>query len=54
VTKLQEHKEKHYICTVSELFREKISQRFANYLSRIGLPETKQKKIEEQKVLKQV
>ena len=39
ITKLQEHKDKHYICTVSELFRERISQRFANYLSRIGLPE---------------
>lgn len=38
-TKLQEHKDKHYICTVSELFRERISQRFANYLSRIGLPD---------------
>ena len=39
ITKLQEHKNSHYICTVSELFRERISQRFANYLSRIGLPE---------------
>ena len=39
ITKLQEHKDKHYICTVSELFRERISQRFANYLSRIGLPD---------------
>ena len=27
-----------YICSVSELFRESISQRFANFLSRIGLP----------------
>lgn len=27
------------ICTVSELFRERISQRFTNYLSRIGLPD---------------
>lgn len=39
VTRLQEHKAEHYICTVSDLFRERISQRFANYLSRIGLPE---------------
>lgn len=39
VLKLQEHKKSHYICTVSELFRERISQRFANYLSRIGLPD---------------
>ena len=39
VTRLQQHKKDHYICSVSELFRERISQRFANYLSRIGLPE---------------
>lgn len=36
---LESHKENHFICTVSELFRERVSQRFANYLSRIGLPE---------------
>ena len=35
---LSQHKNKHYLCTVSELFREQISQRFAYYLSRIGLP----------------
>ena len=39
VTKLQEHKKSHYVCSVSELFRERISQRFSNYLSRIGLPD---------------
>jgi len=33
-------KRKTFICKVSELFRESISLRFANYLSRIGLPET--------------
>ena len=27
------------VCSIEELYREKISQRFANYLSRIGLPE---------------
>lgn len=27
-----------YVCSVCELFREQISQRFANYLSRIALP----------------
>lgn len=27
-----------FICSVSELYRENISMRFANYLSRIGLP----------------
>jgi len=32
-------KPKAFICKVSELFRESISQRFANYLCRIGLPE---------------
>ena len=36
---LESHKKNHFICTVSELFRERVSQRFANYLSRIGLPE---------------
>lgn len=39
IQKLQEHKKRHYICSVSELYRERISQRFANYLSRIGLPD---------------
>lgn len=29
----------HYLTTVNEIFREGLSQRFANYLSRIGLPE---------------
>lgn len=43
VERLQEHKKSHYVCTVSELFREQISQRFANYLSRIGLPEIGQR-----------
>jgi len=28
-----------YVATVNELFREDLSQRFANYLSRFGLPE---------------
>ena len=32
------HKEK-YIATINELFREYLSQRFSNHLSRIGLPE---------------
>lgn len=39
IDRLRTHKKDHYICTVSELFRERISQRFANYLSRIGLPD---------------
>lgn len=29
-----------YLATVNELFRERLSQRFANYLSRFGLPNT--------------
>jgi hypothetical protein len=34
-------REKVYLATVNELFRERLSQRFANYLSRFGLPELK-------------
>ncbi len=30
---------KYYLATVNELFREHLSQRFCNYLSRIGLPD---------------
>jgi hypothetical protein len=36
---LVEQKAKGFVCTVSELYREDISQRFAAFLSRIGLPE---------------
>lgn len=32
-------KDKSYVASLSELFREELSQRFSNYLSRIGLPE---------------
>lgn len=28
----------HYLVTINQLFREFLSQRFSNYLSRIGLP----------------
>lgn len=31
----------HYLSTINPLFRESLSQRFSNYLSRIGLPELK-------------
>jgi hypothetical protein len=31
--------ESQYLATINELFRENLSQRFANYLNRIGLPE---------------
>lgn len=39
VKTLQKYKCDNYICTIGDLFRERLSQRFANYLSRIGLPE---------------
>jgi hypothetical protein len=35
---LQQLKKTNFVCTVSELYREDISQRFASFLSRIGLP----------------
>lgn len=35
-----------YIATVNELFRESLSQRFAHYLSRVGLPELDLEEIE--------
>lgn len=35
---LEEIKEINFVCKISELYREDISQRFAAYLSRIGLP----------------
>ncbi len=31
-------KKSHFVCRVSELYREDISQRFASFLARIGLP----------------
>ncbi len=38
IVNLTEHKKEHYVCTLGKLFRERVSQRFSNYLSRIGLP----------------
>lgn len=35
---IYEARKEHYLATIDELFREELSQRFANYLSRIGLP----------------
>jgi len=35
---LSEQYDRVYLATVNELFRERLSQRFTNYLSRIGLP----------------
>ena len=46
---LQELKKTNFACTVSELYREDISQRFSAFLSRIGLPDpsaSKQTEIE--------
>jgi hypothetical protein len=40
---LRNIKKTNFVCQVSELFREEISQRFANFLARIGLPEIKTK-----------
>ncbi len=31
----------HYFCSIDNMFKENLSQRFANYLSRIGLPNLK-------------
>ena len=38
---LRKKKSNNYLGTIYELFREDLSQRFASYLSRIGLPEIK-------------
>jgi len=35
------HKKENFVCKVSELYREDISQRFSSFLSRIGLPDDK-------------
>lgn len=38
VTYLERARKKNFICRLSDLFREDLSQRFAAYLARIGLP----------------
>lgn len=38
VAYLKKHKSQNFVCQVAELYREDISNRFASYLSRIGLP----------------
>lgn len=35
---LKRRKAKHFVCKVAEVYREDVSQRFASFLSRIGLP----------------
>lgn len=39
INMLYKIKNSHYICSVDTLFRERTSQRFSNFLSRIGLPD---------------
>lgn len=39
---LTKMKLENYVCTLSELYREDVSQRFASFLSRIGLPDIKE------------
>ena len=38
VAYLEKLRPKHFVCRLSELYREDLSQRFAAYLARIGLP----------------
>lgn len=38
VCELKRHKAVGFVCQIGELFREDVSQRFANFLARIGLP----------------
>ena len=40
---LKSIKKESFICRISDLFKEDISFRFANFLSRVGLPEIKEK-----------
>lgn len=40
---LKQHKKNNFICQISPLYRENISQRFSSFLSRIGLPDSKPK-----------
>lgn len=41
-TEIYSRYKENYVCSVWELFRENISRRFANYLSRIWLPELRE------------
>lgn len=40
-SKLYDSRKKHYVASINELYREALSQRFAYYVSRIGLPDMK-------------
>lgn len=39
VNYLTKMKKENFVCKISELYREQITQRFSNFLSRIGLPD---------------
>ena len=43
-SELYDSRRKHYVATINELHREALSQRFAYYVSRIGLPKIKKEK----------
>lgn len=38
-SKLYDSRKKHYVASINELYREALSQRFAYYVSRVGLPD---------------
>lgn len=38
VEHLKEHKKNNFVCQLGDLYRENVSQRYSNFLSRIGLP----------------
>lgn len=38
INQLLSYRKEHFVCRLSELYREDLSLRFANFLSRIGLP----------------
>ena len=38
ITYLKRVKTEQFVCKIAELYREDISQRFASFLSRVGLP----------------
>lgn len=40
ISHLEKIRKQHFVCRLSDLFREDVSQRFAAYLARIGLPTT--------------
>lgn len=45
INTLYKFRSQNYVCSLNPLFRERVSQRFANFLSRIGLPVKEQNDI---------